>query len=407
MGDLRGLAPEDGPAPVLLAVTGGIAAYRACEVVRGLVKADVPVQVAMTRAARRFVGETTFAGLSRRHVLTDDPEPHGPIYPHLDAARAAQVMAVVPASANTIARLALGLADDVVAESALALAGRLLIAPAMNHRMWLHPATQANVETLRARGAIVVGPEDGQLAEGEEGPGRLAQPERITQAICMLLGSGSLKGKRVLITAGGTREPLDSVRYLGNRSSGKMGVALANEALARGADVTTILSNTQVRPVGGVQIDAPTAADLAIAATEQARTADIILMAAAVADFRPAEAQSGKRARTEAWDLRLEPTEDILAGIAADRQPNQVIVGFAAEDSEDIVRAREKLVRKGVDLIVLNDISDPAQGFDSDDNAVVIVGAVDETRVARAAKARIAAAVLDRVEAIVGSRSSV
>jgi phosphopantothenoylcysteine decarboxylase/phosphopantothenate--cysteine ligase len=288
VGDHRVVVPEDGLAPVLLAVCGGIAAYRACEVVRGLVKADVGVQVAMTNGARRFVGETTFAGLSRRHVLTDDPDPNGPIYPHLDAARAAKVMAIVPATANTIARLAQGLADDVVAESALALAGQLLIAPAMNHRMWLHPATQQNIETLKARGAIIVGPEDGQLAEGEEGPGRLAQPDRITQAIRMLLGDGSLKGKRVLITAGGTREPLDSVRFLGNRSSGKMGVALADEALARGADVTTILSNTLVRPMGGTQIDAPTAADLATATQEHAKTADIILMAAAVADFEKA-----------------------------------------------------------------------------------------------------------------------
>ena len=402
MGDSRGVVAEDGLAPVLLAVTGGIAAYRACEVVRGLIKADVPVQVAMTRAARRFVGETTFAGLSRRHVLTDDPDPNGPIYPHLDAARAARVMAVVPASANTIARLAYGLSDDVVAESALALAGCLLIAPAMNHRMWLHPATQENIQTLRDRGATIIGPDAGDLAEGEQGIGRLAQPDEIIQAIRGLLGEGSLAGKRVLVTAGGTREPLDSVRFLGNRSSGKMGVALANEALARGAEVTTILSNTLVRPNGGLQIDAPTAAELEHAATEHAKTADIILMAAAVADFRPATPETTKRARTEAWSLDLEPTADILAGLAANRQPNQLIVGFAAEDSEDITRARQKLECKGVDLIVLNDISDGTIGFDADDNAVVIVSATDETRVARASKRAVAAAVLDRVGALLG-----
>ncbi len=400
MGDQRVLVPEDGFAPVLLAVTGGIAAYRACEVVRGLVKADVGVQVAMTRAARRFVGETTFAGLSRRNVLTDDPTAGGPIYPHLDAARAAKVMAVVPCSANTLARLAHGLADDVVAESALALAGQLLIAPAMNHRMWLHPATQQNVATLVERGAVVVGPDDGLLAEGEEGPGRLAQPDRITQAIRMLLGGGSLAGKRVLVTAGGTREPLDSVRFLGNRSSGKMGVALADEALARGAEVTTILSNTLVRPLGGTQIDAPTAADLAVATTKAAADADIIVMAAAVSDFRPAEVQTTKRERSGTWDLRLEPTEDVLAGIAAKRRDGQLIIGFAAEDGEDIARAQQKRERKGVDLIVLNDISDPALGFDSDDNAVVLITATDETRIARAPKPQIAAAILDRVEAL-------
>ncbi|MGA0123001.1 MAG: bifunctional phosphopantothenoylcysteine decarboxylase/phosphopantothenate--cysteine ligase CoaBC [Gaiellales bacterium] len=398
MGDDRVVAPADGPAPVLLAVTGGIAAYRACEVVRALVRADVGVQVAMTRAARRFVGETTFAGLSRRHVLTDDPVPGGPIYPHLDAARAARVMAVAPCSANTLARLAHGLADDVVCESALALAGRLVVAPAMNHRMWLHPATQANVQTLVERGALIVGPEEGQLAEGEEGPGRLAQPERISQAIRMLLGSGSLTGKKVLVTAGGTREPLDGVRYIGNRSSGKMGVALADEALARGAEVTTILSNTQVRPLGGTQIDAPTAADVAREAQAHARDADIVLMAAAVADFRPVEAADGKRPRTDAWDLRLEPTEDVLAGIATERRPGQVIVGFAAELGEDVERARAKRERKGVDLVVLNDISQPGQGFDADDNAVVIVGETGEERLARASKPLIASGILDRVE---------
>ena len=401
MGDPRGLTPADGDAPVLLAVTGGIAAYRACEVVRLLVQAEIPVQVAMTRAARRFVGETTFAGLSRRHVLTDDPVPGGPIYPHLDAARAARVMAVAPCSANTLARLAHGLADDVVAESALALAGRLLIAPAMNHRMWLHEATQANVRTLEERGAVIVGPDTGQLAEGEEGPGRLAQPDRIAQAIRMLLGGGSLEGKRVLVTAGGTREPLDSVRFLGNRSSGKMGVALADEALARGAEVTTILSNTQVRPLGGTQIDAPTAADLAAAAAEHAPAADLVFMAAAVADYRPTETQTTKRTRTDAWDLHLEPTEDILAGLAARRPDGQVIVGFAAEDSEDVARARDKRARKGVDLIVLNDISQAGQGFDADDNAVVLVTADGEERVERAPKPRIAAAILDRVETLV------
>ena len=402
MGEHRGVAPEGGPAPVLLAVTGGIAAYRACEVVRGLVRAGIPVQVAMTRAARRFVGEQTFAGLSRRHVLTDDPGPGAPIYPHLDAARAAQVMAVAPASANTLARLAHGLADDVVAESALALSGRLLVAPAMNHRMWAHPATQANVAALVERGALVVGPDEGQLAEGEEGPGRLAQPDRIVQAIRMLLPGGSLAGKRVLVTAGGTREPLDAVRFLGNRSSGRMGVALADEALARGAEVTTILANAAVRPLGGDVVEAPTAADLAAAATAAARDADIVLMAAAVADYRPAHAVAGKRPRDGAWDLRLEPTEDVLAAIGAARHDGQVLVGFAAEDSEDVARARDKRARKGVDLIVLNDVSDPSIGFDSDENAVVLVGADDAVRVERAPKPQIAAAILDRVEALAG-----
>jgi phosphopantothenoylcysteine decarboxylase/phosphopantothenate--cysteine ligase len=365
------------------------------------VKADIGVQVAMTDAARRFVGETTFAGLSRRPVLTDDPDPSGPIYPHLDAARAARVMAVVPASANSLAKLAHGITDSVVTESALALAGRLLVAPAMNHRMWLHPATRANVQLLEERGALIVGPDAGQLAEGEEGPGRLAQPDEIARAIRMLLGDGSLAGKKVLVTAGGTREPLDSVRFLGNRSSGKMGVALANEALARGAEVTTILSNTQVRPFGGRQIDAPTASDLAAACAVEAPAADIILMAAAVADFRPAEVEMKKRARTDAWDLRLEPTEDVLAGIAADRRAGQFFVGFAAEDSEDIERARAKRQRKGIDLIVLNDVSGAHQGFDSDENAVIIEGSGVEVRVPRSHKVLIAKSIMDCVAELI------
>jgi phosphopantothenoylcysteine decarboxylase/phosphopantothenate--cysteine ligase len=356
-----------------------------------------------TAAALRFVGETTWAGLSRRPVLTDRDAPGDPIYPHLDAARAARVMVVAPCSANTLARLALGLADSVLTESALAAAGRLLVAPAMNVRMWQHPATQANVATLRERGAVIVGPEAGDLAEGEVGMGRLAPPATIAAAVQALLGGGSLAGRRVLVTAGGTREPLDPVRFLGNRSSGRMGVALADEALRRGADVTTLLCNAAVRPAGGEVVETPTAADLAREATARAPLADVVLMAAAVADYRPAESGETKRPRSGAWSLELVPTADILAGLGEARRAGQVLVGFAAETGDDLARAREKRERKGVDLVVLNDVSRPDIGFEVGENEVTLVSANGDERLPKAAKATVAAAILDRVERLLAA----
>jgi phosphopantothenoylcysteine decarboxylase/phosphopantothenate--cysteine ligase len=388
-------------AEVLLGVTGGIAAYRAAELCRLFVKDGLGVQVVMTPAAERFVGATTFAGLSRGAVLTDDPAADGPIYPHLDAARTARVMVVAPCSANTLAKLAHGLADNVLTESALALAGRLVVAPAMNVRMWEHPATQAAVELLRARGAENVGPEDGELAEGETGAGRLAAPATIHGAVIQLLRPrGPLAGRRVLVTAGGTREPLDPVRFLGNRSSGRMGVALADAALLRGAEVTTLLCNTAVRPSGGTIVETPTAADLEREALARAGEADVVLMAAAVADYRPAEAADTKHARQGDWSLELVPTTDVLAAIGAARRPGQVLVGFAAETGDGLDRARAKRERKGVDLIVLNDVARPDIGFEVDENEVALVAADGVEHLAKAPKAVIAAALLDRVEAL-------
>jgi phosphopantothenoylcysteine decarboxylase/phosphopantothenate--cysteine ligase len=388
-------------AEVLLGVTGGIAAYRAAELCRLFVKDGLGVQVVMTPAAERFVGATTFAGLSRATPLTDHPAGDGPIYPHLDAARAARVMVVAPCSANTLAKLAYGLADNVLTESALALAGRLVVAPAMNVRMWEHPATRAAVELLRARAAVIVGPEDGELAEGETGAGRLAAPTTIHAAVVELLRPwGPLAGRRVLVTAGGTREPLDPVRFLGNRSSGRMGVALADAALLRGADVTTLLCNTAVRPSGGTIVETPTAADLERAALAHAAEADVVLMVAAVADYRPAQAGDTKRARQGDWSLELVPTTDILAAIGAARRPGQVLVGFAAETGDGLDRARAKLVSKGVDLIVLNDVARADIGFEVDHNEVALVGAAGVEHLAKASKAAIAAALLDRVEAL-------
>jgi phosphopantothenoylcysteine decarboxylase/phosphopantothenate--cysteine ligase len=404
----------DPPPEVLLGVTGGIAAYRAAELVRLLVRDSIAVQVVMTTAAQRFVGAQTFAGLSRRRVLTDEVSADGPIYPHLVAARGALVMCVAPCSANTLAKLAAGIADNVLCESALALGGRLVVAPAMNVGMWEHPATQANVATLAARGAVLVGPDSGELAEGESGAGRLAQPHAIRDAIRGLLpaavaaraGSGrpasALEGRRVLVTAGGTREPLDPVRFIGNRSSGRMGVALADEALARGADVTTLLCNAAVRPRGGEVVETPTAAALADAVAQRAPAADVVLMAAAVADYTPRSAAAEKRPRADAFTLELVPTADILAAVGRDRRPGQVLVGFAAETGDGLARAREKRARKGVDLIVLNDVARPDIGFDVAENEVVIVGADVEEAVPRASKRAVAAAILDRVERCLG-----
>jgi phosphopantothenoylcysteine decarboxylase/phosphopantothenate--cysteine ligase len=391
----------EGP-DLLLGVTGGIAAYRAAELVRLLVRDGVDVQVVMTPDALRFVGETTFAGLSRRPVLTDGRGP-GPIYPHLGAARAARLLAIAPCSANTIAKLAAGIADNVLCESALAAAGRLVVCPAMNVRMWEHSATQANVSVLAARGAVIVGPDAGELAEGETGMGRMAQPEAIAAVIAGLLRpAGPLAGRSVLVTAGGTREPLDPVRFLGNRSSGRMGVALADVAAERGARVTTLLCNTLVRPARGDVIETPTAADLEREVLRLAPLADVVLMAAAVADYRPAAVEPEKRRREGPLTVELQPTADILAAVATSRRPGQVLVGFAAETSDGVERARQKRAAKAVDLIVLNDVSRADIGFDVAENEVVMVGDDGEQRLDRAPKTVIAAAILDRVEELLG-----
>ena len=383
---------------VLLGVTGGVAAYKACEVVRLLVTADRDVCVALTPHARRFVGAELFSALSRRPVLLDDPVIDGS-YPHLDAARDAAVLAIAPCTANTLAKLALGLADNVVCQSSLATSAPLLIAPAMNVRMWEHPATQAHLATLRERGATIVGPASGSLAEGEVGAGRMSEPGEIVAAIERLLAPrGSLAGRRVLVTAGGTREPLDAVRFLGNRSSGRMGVALADLARERGAEVCTVLANALVEPAGGEVVRVETTAQLERETLERAPRAEIVLMAAAVADFRPREQIDGKRRRGDGLVLELEPTGDILAQLGAVRRPGQVLVGFAAEDGLDLENARAKRERKQVDLIVLNDISRADIGFEVDHNEVAIVAADDVTTVERASKRIVAGAILDRVE---------
>jgi phosphopantothenoylcysteine decarboxylase/phosphopantothenate--cysteine ligase len=378
-------------ARVLLGVTGGIAAYKACELVRLLVRSGHDVVPLPTPGAERFVAAETFRALARR------PAQEGP-FPHLERA---DLLVVAPLTANTLAKLAHGLADNVLTEAALAHRGPVLVAPAMNPRMWEHPATCANVELLRSRGVELVGPEEGDTAEGEHGVGRMAEPEQIlARAQELLVGAASLAGRRVLVSAGGTREPLDSVRFLGNRSSGRMGVALAEEARRRGAEVTLLAANLAVAPPAGVEVlETATAAEMLAAARERS-AADLVLMAAAVADYRPAERVEGKRPKDDAgWTVALEPTGDIVRELAGARRNGQVIVAFGAEGGEDgLERKRRMLADKQVDLVVYNDVSRDDIGFDATENEVVLISAAGEERVPKAPKAQIAVAVLDAAE---------
>jgi phosphopantothenoylcysteine decarboxylase / phosphopantothenate---cysteine ligase len=378
-------------ARVLIGVTGGIAAYKACDLVRLFVKGGHEVVPLVTPGAERFVRAETFFALARQSP-TDD------LYAHLTGA---DLLVVAPLTANTLAKLAHGLADNLVAEAALAHRGPALLAPAMNPRMWASPATQANVEALRARGVLFVGPDEGETAEGEWGVGRMAEPEEIFRRSRELLGeSDSLVGRRVLVSAGGTREPLDAVRFLGNRSSGRMGVALAEEARKRGAEVTLLAANLALVPPRGVEVvETPTAAAMLDEAVARG-DADVVLMAAAVADYRPAEAAEGKRPKDErAWQVTLEPTADVLRTLGERRTNGQVLIGFAADRGDrGPARAHEKLEHKHVDLMVYNDVSRTDIGFDAGDNEVVLITAAGERRVAKAPKDQIATAIVDAAE---------
>ncbi len=383
-------------ARVLLGVTGGIAAYKACELIRLLVKAGHEVIPLVTPGAERFVRAETFRALARR------PADDGP-YPHLERA---DLLVVAPCTANTLAKLAQGLADTLPTEAALAHRGPTLVAPAMNPRMWSHPATQANAELLEARGVILVGPAEGDTAEGEHGVGRMVEPEEIFRRCEERLGATlELDGRRVLVTAGGTREPLDAVRYVGNRSSGRMGVALAAEARRRGAEVTLLAANLAVPAPAGVEVvDTSTAAEMARETLARAGEADVVLMAAAVADYRPASTEAGKRPKDDRpWHVELEPTTDILRMLGERRRNGTVLIGFAAESGEGAVeRAREKLHNKNANLIVFNDVSRDDIGFDVPDNEVVLVTGDGERRIGKASKEAIAAEVVDEVCRLLG-----
>jgi phosphopantothenoylcysteine decarboxylase / phosphopantothenate---cysteine ligase len=407
-------------ARVLVGVSGGIAAYKAVELVRLATGAGHAVRVVQTPASLQFVGRATFEGVTGAPVLVDEferdpargaypgePAPsHDPIS-HLELVRRADVFCVAPASANTLAKLAHGLADNLLTSAALACAAPLVLAPAMNNHMYEHAATQANLELLGARGATIVDPDTGRLASrGEWGVGRLAEPARILETVEGLLGKagGPMDGLRVLVTAGGTREPIDSVRYVGNRSSGRMGLALAAEAARRGASVTLVAANVTLPAPAGVRVvEVETAAQLLEAARAEFVEAHVLLMAAAVADFRPGQAVGEKISKSgrDGLALALEPTEDVLAALAAARSPGQTLVGFAAEHGEGAVeRGRGKLERKGLDAVVVNDISRAEIGFDAADNEVTIVTAASEWHVPLGSKETIAAAILDAVESM-------
>jgi phosphopantothenoylcysteine decarboxylase / phosphopantothenate---cysteine ligase len=380
-------------ARVILGVTGGIAAYKACELLRLFVRAGDEVTPIPTPGAEGFVSAATFEALANRRV-PDEP------YPHLEQA---DLLVVAPLSANTMAKLALGLADNVLTALALSYRGPIVVAPAMNTRMWEHPATRANLQVLQSRGVTIVGPETGSLAEGELGTGRMSEPQVIYKRCRELLApSGSFAGRRVVVTAGGTREPLDSVRFVGNRSSGRMGVALAREAARRGADVTLLAAHvTATIPPDVRVVEVGTAADLARETLARA-DADVIVMVAAVADYRPVNAQAAKRKKDgDVWTITLEPTQDVLAELGRRRRDGQVLVGFAADEGEaGLAEARAKRVHKSVNLIVFNDVSRDDIGFDSEENEVTVIGEAGERHIAKRSKQECAAAILDEVAAL-------
>jgi phosphopantothenoylcysteine decarboxylase/phosphopantothenate--cysteine ligase len=406
-------------ARILLGVSGGIAAYKSLELARLATQEGHSVRVLMTPTAERFVGKASFEGIVGAPVLTGeferdptrgafpgDPVPeHDPIG-HLEVVANSDAYLIAPASANTLAKLAAGLADSMVTTSFLACTAPRLVAPAMNDRMYRDPATQANLATLRQRGIAVIEPEEGALASrGEHGIGRLPDPRTLLDAVeaAVPRPSGPWDGLRVLVSAGGTREPIDPVRFIGNRSSGRMGLAVAERAARRGAEVTLVAANvSRPAPPGVRRVDVETAAELADALAREFDSADVLVMAAAPADFRPRRAAGEKIHREGTGDLELdlEPTDDILAQLSARRRGGQTIVGFAAETDSGLERAREKLERKGADAIVLNDVSRSEIGFESPENEVVIVEHAGEHHVPLSSKDAVADQILDRIESL-------
>ncbi|HJX00180.1 MAG TPA: bifunctional phosphopantothenoylcysteine decarboxylase/phosphopantothenate--cysteine ligase CoaBC [Terriglobales bacterium] len=390
---------------VALGVCGGIAAYKACEVVRLLQDHGIRVQVVMTAAAQEFVRPLTFAALSGEKVITglwqaggEQPNLDSAVE-HISVAQSIDALVVAPCTADTLAKFAHGEADDFLSTLYLATPAPVIISPAMNVQMWEHPATQTNLETLRNRGVHIVEPGSGYLACGMVGAGRLAQPEEIVAGTLAVLGVvRDLVGETVLITAGPTREPIDPVRFLGNRSSGKMGYALAEAALRRGAKVILVSGPVALEPPSGIEVmQVETAAEMRSAALSRAAEATVIIAAAAVADFQVREVSKQKIRRNGAISLDLEPTPDILAEIAAQRRPGQLLIGFAAETQNTIENGRAKLRKKRVDAVVVNDISNPAIGFESDSNEVTILTESEEIVVPNAAKSKIAHRILDAV----------
>ena len=405
-------------ARLLLGVSGGIAAYKALETARLAVRAGHAVRVIQTPTSERFVGRASFEGITGAPVLVSEfePDPARGSYPgeplperapisHLALVERADVFLIAPASANTMAKLAHGLADNLLSTAVLAASCPVAVAPAMNDRMYLNAATQANVAKLADLGLTVIPPGEGYLAShGEYGVGRLAEPSALLEVCEAMLTPATLRGVRALVTAGGTREPIDAVRFIGNRSSGRMGYALAAAAARRGAEVTLVAANVALEAPSGVDVvPVTTAAELARACQERFEATDVLLMAAAVADFRPSSPAPTKLKKDRgAPTIELEPTVDVLSALAAERRDNQVIFGFAAEHgSQAVDYAREKLERKRLDAIVVNDISSAEIGFDAVDNEVTILSADGRAQlVPKSRKDHVAEAVLDEVERI-------
>ena len=394
---------------VTVGVSGGIAAYKAAEVVRELQRAGADVHVVMTEAACRFVQPLTFAALSGHKVITSLWEDAGDAQgaydssiEHIGEAQWAEALVVCPATANVLARFAHGISDDFLTAMYLATPAQVLVAPAMNVNMWEHAATQANVEILRQRGVRVIEPGTGNLACGMVGAGRMAQPEAIAEAVLDALGRRlDLAGEVVLVTAGGTREALDPVRYLGNRSSGKMGYAIAEAAQARGARVVLVSGPTALYPPARVEtIKVITADEMRAAVLDRMNEATMIVKCAAVADYRPVFVSGEKLKRTGPITVEFEPTEDILAEVARRRRPGQLIVGFAAETANIMESGREKLLRKGADAIVVNDVSRDGVGMDADENAVTFLTPQTAVEMPRMPKRKLADHILDEVLAL-------
>ena len=400
-----GRAPLAG-ARVLLGVTGGIAAYKAAELARELMRAGAEVQPLLTESGERMVSRATFAALTGRRVpasVWDDPA----AVTHVGLARWGQVLVVAPATAHTLARLAAGLADDLLTNVALAFGGPVVVAPAMHTEMWEHPATRANLDTLTGRGVLVVPPASGPLTSGDVGPGRLAELDDLVAGVAAALAPvRTLAGTRVLVSLGGTREPLDPVRYLGNRSSGRMGAAIVAEALRRGAEVTAVAAATAVDPPAGARlVRVETAQRLYDAVLADADAQDVLVMAAAVADFRPKRVAEGKLKKDQGVpEVVLEPTPDTLAELGRRRRPDQVLVGFAAETGDHLAGARRKLEAKRLDLVVLNHVEGAHSAFGADDADAYLVDADTVEELPRTSKAAIAARLLDRVEALLARR---
>ncbi len=390
---------------IVLGVCGSIASYKAADIASKLTQAGALVDVVLTDSAAKFVSPLTFRSLSLRPVYTDMFDPNSPLAEeHVELARAADAMVIAPASATTIARLAHGMADNMLALTALATTAPVLIAPAMDNQMWEHEATRANVDTLRARGVIFVGPGEGRLASGRMGRGRLVETEQIIGAVRQALGrGGDFAGRRVVVSAGGTQEPIDPVRYIGNRSSGKMGFAIAEAARDRGAAVTLVCGPVALAtPYGIDRVDVRTTAEMAAAVQRATDGCAAVIMAAAPADFRPANAAGQKIKRTgDAISVELVPNPDIIAGLKGPF----VKVGFAAETEQVLVHAHAKIAKKGLDLIAANDVTAPQAGFATDTNLVTLIsadGTVEELPLLT--KYEVAHRILDRVADILARR---